>query len=84
LICGCPKPQPPHRDGDAARAPTPESACANIGALGCPEGQNQARCALVLAHIADAGLEPLDLACIANAASPDAARACAGGPACQP
>lgn len=79
LLCGCPQPQPPpHRDAaDGAMAATPVNACANLMNIGCVEGAD-AVCAVVLGNVVDAGLTKIDLACLANAQTREAARKCGG------
>lgn len=71
-FCGCATitPVPP--------APPPEiyaTACANLAKLGCPEGVDEA-CAATMQKAQEARLVDLKPACLAGAASVEAARSC--------
>lgn len=52
--------------------PTPETACQNLKTLGCPEATPS--CAEVMRKAGE--LQDMKLACVTNAASPDAVRQC--------
>jgi hypothetical protein len=79
-LAGCPSPpNPPTPDsGDAAMLGDANHAgamCSRLAELGCAEGADPS-CAVVVAHVMDAGLTRVNAACIASATSKEAARAC--------
>lgn len=73
---------PPTPVADAGPPPAPVdastpavAACANLAALGCPEGA-AATCAPTIDHVLAVKLTPLNVACLTSAKSKTAVRAC--------
>jgi hypothetical protein len=80
-LAACPGPQPPHQDAaDGAILGTPQTFCDSLARNGCRAGLD-VHCVDVVAHIVDAGLTKVDLACVANAQSKEAVLAC--GASCE-
>jgi hypothetical protein len=69
-----PAPVPP-ATGTAAVAES--AACANLAALGCPEGSGACAQALLRVESLKGGFTQANESCISTAATPAAARACA-------
>lgn len=72
-----PPPLEPTKDDASVEAATSgslcELACENLGRMGCPESDGT--CAAVCESAEDAG-NPMNTICLANASTPDQARAC--------
>lgn len=72
-------PAPPQPDASDSGAPTCASMCANLSAMGCPEGA--AGCDATCRHVQVTRLTDLPIACLSAARSKPEARAC-GSLAC--
>jgi hypothetical protein len=78
VLTACPpSPAPVPHDAEGGQLVTPVTACSALAQAGCPSGLDP-HCPDVLAHIVDAGLTKIDLACIVNAQSRAAEQACPG------
>ena len=81
ILASCKSTLPPEPDvvvTETGPSATCASAAENLHDLGCSEAADAGAFAQVCAHVVETHLEPIDVRCMASAASKGAARECPG------